>query len=93
MNINKYDLGVKCSAVVASCKTPEHLAVADRYLKLARKVVRPHGLQAKRDLTNLASTMLEKPNQFVQGILDERARVKKERMEARRIKFESRQRH
>mgnify|MGYP000344747786 CR=1 FL=1 len=56
--INKYDLGVKCTAVVASCETPEHMACAIRYIKLASKVAKPYGLKAYKDLQRLVHSKL-----------------------------------
>jgi len=90
--MNKYDLGVKCSAVVASCETPEHLAVADRYLKLANVHTLPYGLRARKDLQRLADVMLSKPNEFVQSILDKRAEAAMNLRKERQLKFESRYR-
>jgi len=55
--MNKYDLDVKCSAVVASCETPEHMACAYRYLKLAGKH-KACGLSWK-DLRNLVHSKLK----------------------------------
>ena len=37
--MNKYDIAVKCSAVVASCETPEQMACAWRFINIARRQV------------------------------------------------------
>lgn len=37
--MNKYDLEMKCNAVIASCDTPKQLACAIRYICLAKKYI------------------------------------------------------
>ena len=77
--MNKYDLGVKCTAVVASCETPEHLAVAGRYLKLASKNGAPI-LESRMDLIRLATAMLPELSDLINETLRKARQVKLDRL-------------
>lgn len=57
MKVNSCEFGKKLLRLFGSCKTPQQLKVAERYLKLAKRAGWAHGLSFDIDETELSDVI------------------------------------